>query len=194
MQFLTFIIVTIIQLYIIFLLLRIWMQIVGINFSNPFLQFIVKSTEPTVGFFRNFIPVINNIDFAALFVSYIFTWSNIIFIMWFTNTISLINLSLIPISFIQLCIYAGKLIFWLILIRSISSWITQQHQIDYTLIQLTEPFISPIRKIIPMFNGIDLSPMIVMFILMSLNYLRLDILLFINPTITSILYSINYFM
>lgn len=39
-------------------------------------------------------------------------------------------------------------------------------------------------------GGLDFSAMIVMLILIALNYLRLDILLIIDPTITSILFQL----
>lgn len=111
--------------------------------------------------------------------------------MWATNTLALISITLLPISFIQLLTYVGKLIFWLILIRAILSWISQgRNPIDYMLMQLTEPLMSPIRRIIPAMGGLDFSAMIVMLILIALNYLRLDILLFIDPTITSILFQL----
>ncbi|PAV01581.1 hypothetical protein CBG25_15865 [Arsenophonus sp. ENCA] len=195
MQFLTFIVPTIIQLYIIILLLRVWMQWVRADFYNPFSQFVVKITQPIVGPLRRFIPAIGAIDTATLLVAYILTIANILFVMWATNTPALISIALLPISFIQLLTYAGKLVFWLILIRAILSWISQgRNPIDYMLMQLTEPLMSPIRRIIPAMGGLDFSAMIVMLILIALNYLRLDILLFIDPTITSILYSVGYLM
>ncbi|WP_032115523.1 YggT family protein [Candidatus Arsenophonus nilaparvatae] len=195
MQFLTFIVPTIIQLYIIILLLRVWMQWVRADFYNPFSQFVVKTTQPIVGPLRRFIPAIGAIDTATLLVAYILTIANILFVMWATNTLALISITLLPISFIQLLTYAGKLVFWLILIRAILSWISQgRNPIDYMLMQLTEPLMSPIRRIIPAMGGLDFSAMIVMLILIALNYLRLDILLFIDPTITSILYSVGYLM
>lgn len=195
MQFLTFIVPTIIQLYIIILLLRVWMQWVKADFYNPFSQFVVKTTQPIVGPLRRFIPAIGSIDTATLLVAYILTIANILFVMWAMNTLALISIALLPISFIQLLTYAGKLVFWLILIRAILSWISQgRNPIDYMLMQLTEPLMSSIRRIIPAMGGLDFSAMIVMLILIALNYLRLDILLFIDPTITSILYSVGYLM
>ncbi|WGL99005.1 YggT family protein [Arsenophonus sp. aPb] len=191
MQFLTFIVPTIIQLYIIILLLRVWMQWVRADFYNPFSQFVVKVTQPIVGPLRRLIPAVGAIDTATLLVAYILTVANILFVMWATNTLALISITLLPISFIQLLTYAGKLVFWLILIRAILSWISQgRNPIDYMLMQLTEPLMSPIRRIIPAMGGLDFSAMIVMLILIALNYLRLDILLFIDPTITSILFQL----
>ncbi|MGP1923998.1 MAG: YggT family protein [Arsenophonus sp. NEOnobi-MAG3] len=193
MQFLTFIVPTIIQLYIIILLLRVWMQWIRADFYNPFSQFVVKTTQPIVGPLRRFISAIGAIDTATLLISYFLTIANILFVMLATNTVTLVSIAILPISFIQLLTYGGKLVFWLILIRSLLSWISQgRNLIDYMLMQLTEPLMSPIRRIIPAMGGLDFSAMIVMLILIALNYLRLDILLFIDPTISSILYSVGH--
>ncbi|WMY95638.1 MAG: YggT family protein [Arsenophonus sp.] len=194
MQFLSFIIPTIIQLYIIILILRIWMQLVKSDIYNPFVQFVIKSTQPIIGHIRHLIPS-SAIDTPSLLIAYIITLSNIIFVMWATNSLALISITLIPISIMQLLNYIGKLIFWLILIRSLLTWISQgRHPIDYMLIELTEPLIAPIRQIIPPFSGLDFSSMIIMLILIALNHLRLDILLFIDEKLTNILYSIGSLM
>ncbi|NHX34264.1 YggT family protein, partial [Escherichia coli] len=59
------------------------------------------------------------------------------------------------------------------------------------LYQLTEPLMAPIRRIIPAMGGLDFSAMIVMFILIALNYLRVDISLMIDTSLTAMMYSIG---
>lgn len=196
MQFLTFIIPTIIQLYIIILLLRVLMQYVKADFYNPFSQFVIKVTQPIIEPFRCLIPTVGNIDIISLLVAYMLTIINIFFVILITKKITLISLTLLPISFIQLLSYLGKLFFLLLLIRSILNWITKWHNpIDYAIIRLlTEPIISLIHRIIPSVNGLDFSAIIAMLILIALNYLRLNILIFIDPSISTILYSAGYLM
>ncbi|MGP1929462.1 MAG: YggT family protein [Arsenophonus sp. ER-BJ3-MAG3] len=196
MQFLTFIIPTIIQLYIIILLLRVLMQYVKADFYNPFSQFVIKVTQPIIEPFRCLIPTVGNIDIISLLVAYMLTIINIFFVILITKKITLISLTLLPISFIQLLSYLGKLFFLLLLIRSILNWITKWHNpIDYAIIRLlTEPIISLINRIIPSVNGLDFSAIIAMLILIALNYLRLNILIFIDPSISTILYSAGYLM
>jgi YggT family protein len=62
---------------------------------------------------------------------------------------------------------AGKMLFWVLIIRAILSWVSQgRSPIEYVMYQITEPFIAPIRKILPDLGGIDLS-FIVIFILLK---------------------------
>ncbi|UNH31407.1 YggT family protein [Moellerella wisconsensis] len=192
MQTLLFVIPTIIQLYIFVLLLRIWMQCVRADFYNPFSQFVVKATQPLVGPLRRIIPAMGAIDTSTVLVAYLLALVSIVFGLWATSTMALLGLSLIPMGIILFLTYVGKLIFWLILIRAILSWVSQgRNPVDLLLYQLTEPLMAPIRRIIPAMGGLDFSAMIVMFILIALNYLRLDVSLMIDQNITAVLYSIG---
>lgn len=192
MQTLLFVVTTVIQLYIFVLLLRVWMQWVRADFYNPFSQFVVKATKPIVTPLRRVIPAIGPIDSASVVVAFVLAIASIIFSLWATNTLPIMGITIIPIGIILLLTYIGKLIFWMILIRAIMSWVSQgRNPIDYLLYQLTEPLMAPIRRIIPAMGGLDFSAMIVMFILIALNYLRLDVSLMIDPTLTGILYSIG---
>ncbi|KLN97520.1 YggT family protein [Moellerella wisconsensis] len=192
MQTLLFVIPTIIQLYIFVLLLRVWMQCVRADFYNPFSQFVVKATQPLVGPLRRIIPAMGAIDTSTVLVAYLLALVSIVFGLWATSTMALLGLSLIPMGIILFLTYVGKLIFWLILIRAILSWVSQgRNPVDLLLYQLTEPLMAPIRRIIPAMGGLDFSAMIVMFILIALNYLRLDVSLMIDQNITAVLYSIG---
>ncbi|MGL5433595.1 MAG: YggT family protein, partial [Plesiomonas shigelloides] len=56
MQSLTFLLSTVIDLYVFVLLLRVWMQAARADFYNPFSQFVVKATQPVVAPLRRLIP------------------------------------------------------------------------------------------------------------------------------------------
>ncbi len=159
------------------LILRLWMQRVRVNFYNPFTQFIVKITQPIIGPLRKVIPSIGRIDTATWFLLYLFAVIKIIFVLYF-------NLTNTPIFSIEYLLYAvaaivhdaGNLLFWLLLFRAILSWVSRgQSGADELLAQLTEPFIAPIRRIVPPLGMIDISFMIFVFILMFLNMLAFDI-------------------
>jgi YggT family protein len=72
-----------------------------------------------------------------------------------------------------------NLVFWLVLATVIISWLMQfgivdgrnqyVKQINYMLARLTEPLLSPIRRILPDLGGIDLSPVV---LLLGLEFIR----------------------
>ena len=69
-----------------------------------------------------------------------------------------------------------SLLFWVLLLRAILSWVSQgRSPIDYVLYQLTEPFLAPIRKVLPPLGGLDLSVLVAIIALQFLQLLLQDL-------------------
>lgn len=193
MKILIFSIVTMIQLYTTILVMRIWMQLVKIDFYNPLSQLIIKITKIVIDPVNKLIPNINRIDTTALFVSYILTLINTLFLIIITNNLSFVKITILPICLIQILVYSGKLIFWSILMRTLLSWTNNKNsQIYNVLIQLTEPLMLPVRKIIPLISGLDFSSVFLMLTLLLLNKIRFNILFCIDSNIANLLRSFKY--
>lgn len=173
---LTFLVKTLIELYVMVLLIRIWMQWSRCDFYNPFAQFIVKITQPIVGPLRRIIPSIGPIDTSSLLVAFILTTLKYpVLLLIQVGALSLDPMNLL-VGLLSLLKSAGTLVFWVIIVRSLMSWISQgRSPIEYVLMQLTEPMMAPIRRIIPAMGGIDFSAMVVILILYALNYLGMDL-------------------
>ncbi|WP_312045587.1 YggT family protein [Erwinia sp.] len=172
---LTFLVSTIINLYVKVLLLRIWMQWARCDFYNPFSQFIVKITQPVIRPMRRVIPSIGPLDTASLLLAWVL--SVLLFTVMFTlqSSVFIFDPVFLYFGLVSLVKAAGVLVFWVIIIRSLMSWISQgRNPVDYVLIQLTEPLMAPVRRLIPAMGGIDFSAMAVILILYMLNYLGMD--------------------
>ncbi|AOM40972.1 YggT family protein [Xenorhabdus hominickii] len=178
MQFLNFVFFTVLDLYIAILLLRVWMQWTRCDFYNPFAQFIVKITQPIVRPLRRVIPAIGPIDTASVVFAYLLVFIKIMLPLWLaTDQVLMPSAFIFLLGLVELLTAAGKLVFWLVIARALLSWISQgRNPVDYVLIQLTEPLMAPIRRIIPSMGGLDFSAMIVMIVLYALNALRNDVI------------------
>ena len=174
---LTFLVKTVIDLYVMILLLRIWMQWARTDFYNPLSQFIVKVTQPIVGPLRRVIPSLGPIDSSSLLVAFLLmTIKYPLLLLIQSGEISLSPYNLL-FGLISVIKSAGYLVFWVIIIRSIMSWISQgRSPMDYVLMKLTEPLMSPIRRFLPAMGGLDFSAMVVILVLYMLNYLGMDLL------------------
>ena len=85
---------------------------------------------------------------------------------------------------IQIALYLLTLVWWVIIIQAVMSWliafnVINTHndfvrQVWTTLDRLTEPLYRPIRKIMPDFGALDLSPIVVLVILGILNILLVN--------------------
>ncbi|MDP6342807.1 MAG: YggT family protein [Alphaproteobacteria bacterium] len=86
-------------------------------------------------------------------------------------------------SFIELIATIISLYYWLIIIQVVLSWlvafnvVNTQNRVVYTigdfLYRVTEPALAPIRRFMPNLGGIDVSPVILIFVLFFLqNFIR----------------------
>ncbi|MEY1637013.1 YggT family protein [Morganella morganii] len=176
MQTLNFVVTTLLHAYATILLLRVWMQWARADFYNPFAQFVVKATQPVVRPLRRIIPAIGPIDTASVLVAYVAVLLKLLFPWFLAGFQGQLGGLMLLVAFFNLLYLAGMTVFWVILARALLSWFSQgRNPVDYVLMQLTEPLISPFRRIIPPMGGIDFSAMIVIFILYALGYLYNDI-------------------
>ncbi|MCU5774558.1 YggT family protein [Erwiniaceae bacterium BAC15a-03b] len=172
---LTFLVTTIFNLYVKVLLLRIWMQWVRCDFYNPFSQFVVKITQPVVKPLRRVIPSVGPLDSASLLLAYVISVLSFTLLFAIQTRVFIFDPIFFYYGLVSVVKAAGVLVFWVIIIRSLMSWISQgRNPVDYVLIQLTEPLMAPVRRIIPAMGGIDFSAMAVILILYMLNYLGMD--------------------
>jgi len=82
-------------------------------------------------------------------------------------------------SFLAIFNLAINLVFWIIIIQAILSWLVAfdvlnlrqpfVYQIWSGLGRMTEPLYRPIRRFLPDMGGIDLSPLIVIFCLIAIQ-------------------------
>lgn len=168
---LTYLVGTLLDLYITAVLLRLLLQWVRADFYNPVCQFLVKVTNPAIVPLRRVIPSIRKLDTASVVLIIALE----LFSVWIASRISSSPLNfqeIVIFSFMKLV--ATLLMTYLILIIAsvILSWVSarMQHPVVPLVYKLTEPVLAPFRKIIPPIAGIDLSPL---FALIAIRFLLL---------------------
>ena len=121
MKTLTFLLSTVIELYTMVLLLRVWMQWARCDFYNPFSQFVVKITQPIVGPLRRVIPPMGPLDSASLLLAFILCVAKAIVLFMVITFQPIIWISAVLILLKTI----GLLIFWVLLLMAIMSWVSQ---------------------------------------------------------------------
>lgn len=147
------------------LIMRVWLQWVKADFYNPLSQFIVKFSNPFVVPLRRVIPGFAGMDVATILVAYI------VASLKFFTLAALAGENLGSLTFyiglLVLVKQAGFMLFFIMIVMAIMSWVVQGYNPTLMIFhQLTEPFLKPIRQIIPNMGGLDLS-MIVAFLIMN---------------------------
>ena len=153
------------------LVLRVWLQLVRADFYNPFSQFIVKVSNPLVIPLRRVIPSLGGVDLATIILAYVFATLTFIIIPLINNgPIELI--SALYLGSIYLIKQTGVLLFIIMLVTALMSWVVQGHNPTQMIFhQLTAPVLAPIRRVVPSIGGLDLSVLIAFLLLNVINIL-----------------------
>jgi YggT family protein len=169
-----FLIDTIFNVYIYFVIARFILQVVRADFYNPLSQAIVKVTSPLLMPLRKVIPGFGKIDVACLVLLLFVIFIKLVVIIFlfgggFMDPVAFIYIFLraIASAFINFFILV-------IFIAVILSWVamgTGYNPAFDVIRQLSDPVIRPVRQIVPPLGMFDLSPMIVLFLLYFLKRL-----------------------
>lgn len=162
---------TLLDLYITTVMLRLLLQWVRADFYNPVCQLLVKLTNPALLPLRRVIPPIGRLDTAAVVLMLVLE----LFSVWVVSRIAASPLSpagIVVFSVTKLLATLLVTYFFLIIANVILSWVASgaRHPVIPLVYQLTEPVLRPFRRIIPPIAGIDLSPV---FALIGIRFLLL---------------------
>ena len=169
---LAFLLQTLGNLFVIAVLLRFMMQLFRVPFRNPFAQFIVAITDFAVKPLRRLVPGIFGLDWACLVLALLVKLLVVTGTYWLDgfpfalagSSVWWVMLGLAVVRLLSLVVY---MIIGLTLVRAVLSWVNSNTPLMPVVYELTEPFLRPLRRFIPMVSNVDLTPL-VLFILCQL--------------------------
>lgn len=163
---------TLVSLYLLAVLLRFFLQLVRADFYNPVSQFVVKVTDPLLRPLRRVIPGFAGVDLAALLLALLVQGLAIALILSLAGAPLPNPLLILLWSLVGLLGLTIKIFFIALLLTIILSWVApmSHHPLADLLLQLTEPVMAPVRRIIPPIGGLDLSPI---FVFIGINLLEM---------------------
>jgi YggT family protein len=71
-------------------------------------------------------------------------------------------------AFLRLFRWLLVMLMVMTILQAILSWVNPYAPIAPALEQLTRPFLDPIRRILPLFGGVDLSPLVLLLVVQFL--------------------------
>ena len=169
---LKFLIQTLGNLFVIAVLLRFMMQVFRVPFRNPFAQFIVALTDFAIKPLRRVVPGLFGLDLACLLLAFVVEFLVVVASYWLDGfpfalaggRVWPVMLGLGAVRLLSLTVY---LIIGLTLVRAVLSWVNSNNPLMPVVYELSEPFLRPLRRVVPMVAQIDLTPL-VLFILCQL--------------------------
>ncbi len=171
---LSFLLSTVFNLLCFMFLLRFLMQCLKCSFANQIGQIVIALTDFAVKPTRKFIPGWKRWDVStlvlALVAQLLLQWLLLLLrgfplsVAGATPWLIILGTSLLDVARTALDIF-----FYAILLQAILSWVNPYHPIISALNPLTQPILSPIKRILPTANGIDFSPLVALILLQMLN-------------------------
>jgi len=162
----SFLISTLVGLYIILVILRFLLQVIRADFYNPLSQFIVKVTNPPLMPLRRIIPGVYGLDMSSLALAYILQVLELL-ILSLLKGIGIPFALLFWVAIGELLSLILYIYLFAIIIQAVMSWINPGNYNPVTALihQITEPVLRPARNILPSFSGIDFSPLLVIIVI-----------------------------
>lgn len=150
------------SLFLLMVLLRLLLQLSRADFYNPVSQMVVKMTNPLLRPLRRLIPSIGGFDTASLVLA-LLVQTVILATILLLNIGTLPNILLLLVWAVIGCLsLVVKMYFFIILASIILSWVAagSYHPMILLVHQLTEPVLTPFRKLLPPMGGMDFSPIL----------------------------------
>ncbi len=185
---LIFLLDTFSRLYLFILLLRFWLPLLRANFRNPVAQGVMRYTSPLVTPVRRYVPSIGRLDSATVLIAFLIQLG----VSYLIMTLKLVDLDTFSLAIltsgqtffalamqaiVELAMLSVFLFIVAIIVRIVLGLIGRYFgPISDILVDLTEPLLRPVRKIIPPLGVVDISAYIVIVLLMALNMILADLL------------------
>jgi YggT family protein len=147
------------------LLLRFYMQAFRVSFANQVGAFVVQLTNWLVKPLRRVLPGVFGLDLASLLPAYLLQLVLLFAVFALRGGLEM-----------QASGQALAMLFWLgalatlrisiylligaLILQAVLSWVSPYSPLARPVAQLTQPFLNPIRRVVPPIAAIDLSPLI----------------------------------
>ncbi|HUQ27691.1 MAG TPA: YggT family protein [Usitatibacter sp.] len=160
-----FVLDAIFSLFILAALVRFWMQAFRAPSRNPIAHFTMALTDWAVKPMRRVIPGLWNLDWASLVVAGLleFVLQVLLVVVMGISPIEhpsvlsvLLFLAFVKLVRLSIYVFMGALI-----IQVVLSWVNPYHPVAPFFNALTNPFLGPVKRVIPPIGGVDISPVFV---------------------------------
>lgn len=135
-----------------------WSQ--QLSARNPVMHFVIAVTDWIVKPLRRLIPTSRTRDLASLLAAFLIAL--ILALAYSTLLLARgpVLGSVVLVAIFWLCKWSIYLLIALVLLQAILSWVNPDAPIAPVIDLLTRPFLGPIRRVVPLVGGVDLSPLV----------------------------------
>lgn len=159
--------------FVLMLLLRFYFQWLRVPFRNQAGEFVVATTNWAVKPARRVIPSLLGLDLASLLCAWVLQAALLALLL----TIGGRDLSAAPgaaagllfaLALVDLLQLSVKILLFVVILQAVLSWVNPGNPLQYVLDAITRPLLRPIRRLLPPIANVDLSPLVLMLVLLIL--------------------------
>jgi YggT family protein len=149
--------------------LRAYGHRVHLNPRNPISQFVSALTDWLVMPLRKLIAPSRTMDWASVLAAMLVAALTAVLFFVVVGGVQVPNPgSVLFLAAMWLVRWTVYLMIGLVIIQAILSWVNPYAPLAPAIQQLTQPFLAPIRKFVPLIGGVDLSPLVLIIVLQVL--------------------------
>ena len=163
-QALQFVLQNLVNLFLIALLLRFYMQWVRVPFHNPFAQFVIKLTDFAVRPLRRVIPGLFGVDMGTLLLALVLEFILLLALYGldgypFLAAGSKVLPAFLLLAVVRLASLGIYTLIGLVLVMAVLSMVNPLSPLMSVFSALAAPLLRPFRRLIPPIANFDLSPL-----------------------------------
>lgn len=143
-------------------LLRLYMQQQRIGFGNPLGQAVMALSNWLVLPLRRVLPAWGRWDTASLVAAYLLQLVQSLVLYWLIARIS-VWVPLHALFGLARLVLSGLM--GLLIVYAILSWVQSRSPLTDVIERLCAPLLRPIRRVVPLVGGLDLSPLVLLVLL-----------------------------
>jgi len=173
-QIATLLVDVVTSFFIYLLLARFMFQWLRVPFRNVIGNFIIAATNWMVVPARRVIPPLFGLDLASLLLAWLIQG----FALWalyslagpgFASSPDIPAATLAALSFVDLLRFILYFLIFVLIVLVVLSWVAPHSDMMPVCNAVLRPFLSPIRRLVPLLGNFDLSPLILIVILQVLQ-------------------------
>lgn len=163
---LLFLLDVLLQPFAAILLLRFHLQWLRAPLRNPVGEFVMVLTDFLVLRARRFIPAARGLDMATLLLAVLFEMLYLTALLWALNipTHGFLLPGLLLLTMVKLLKISLYLLMAAVFAQAILSWVNPYTPVAPLLTAVTQRFLQPLRRIVPMLGNVDLSSLLLLII------------------------------
>jgi YggT family protein len=159
--------------FVLMFLLRFYFQVLRVPFRNQVGQFVIATTNWMVQPARRVIPSLRGLDLASLLCAWLLQAAVLALLLVIggrdlTSAPGIAAGVVFALALVDLLQLSVKILLFVVILQAALSWINPDNPMQYVLDAITRPMLRPIRRVVPPIANVDLSPLVLILVLLVL--------------------------